>query len=376
MNKLVQSLFSIPLTHILLCITLTTILTIFATIEQHLFALVSCYIIFLIYALYKNLTTWVLIALCMNISSLLMITRINYQSSCYKLDQSFLKTNVTIKGFVQQVNHSTLSQNQTTVTINTTQILTKNQSLKTAKKILLFFPTTLAEKIEDEDFITIHNIQLEQPLQQSAYRDYLIKENIWAIGRGTKYNQYELKKHPISLQKKILSLLHQKLKKETTSLFDPLFLGQKEKCVENLHMQHQCTYWGIAHHMARSGAHLAILFGLIMFLLHYARVTYLYRYMLSIFLLLGYALISQPSISFLRALFMIFLHITAKIFKRIPSAIHTLTITTLVTLFYNPMQLYFLDFQLSFGITYVIIWLFNIKNSKTIAFYRHRLVRF
>ena len=128
--------------------------------------------------------------------------------------------------------------------------------------------------------------------------------------------------------------------------------------------------------MARSGAHLAILFGLIMLILHYSQFAYIYRYILCIFLLSGYAIISQSSISFLRALFMILMHIVSKIFKKIPSSLHTLTVTTLATLFYNPMQLFFLDFQLSFGITYIIVWLFNIKNSKTIAFYRRRLVRF
>lgn len=376
MNNSKQPFFPIPLTHLLILTTISTAITIIATIEQHMLLLMSCYLIGIGHVIYKKTTSHLIILLCMITSSLLITARINYQYASYKSDQSFLKNQATIQGTVEQINHSSLIKNQSTIFIATNLISTKKNTLKKSKKICVFLPTDHAQQIQESDFITFFEIQLEQPTKENDYQRYLVKEGIWAIAHGTKYTRYSTKKSAPSLQQKILSSFYQKIHHNAISLFDPLFLGKKEKNITNLNIQHQSAYWGIAHHMARSGAHLAILFTLIMLLLHYTQFAYIYRYTLCVFLLVAYACISQSSISFLRALFMILLHISTKIFRRIPSSLHTITLTTLLVLFYNPMQLFFLDFQLSFGITYIIIWLFNIKNSKTIAFYKRCLVRF
>ena len=376
MNTLKQSLFSIPLTHILLVITITIICTIFSITEQKMFIFSSCYLLIIGYAIYKNKTSWILLLMCMITSSLLITLRINYQFASYKSDQSFLKRNIKICGVVEQINHSTLIKDQKNIIITTSLICKKNSILKSPKKITLFFPSQLVTEIQENDYITIQSIQLEQPSPDTDYQLYLIKENFWAVGRGTKSTQFQITHNQKTLIQQILFSIHKQLHTISSSLFEPLFLGKKEKNIENLEIQHKSIYWGIAHHMARSGAHLAILFGLIMMILHYTRFAYFYRYIFCIFLLIGYHAISQPSISFIRSLIMILIHIIGKTCNKIPSSLHTITITTLATLFYNPMQLFFLDFQLSFGITYIIIWLFNIKNSKTLAFYKYRLVQF
>lgn len=377
MNKHHLSSIPIPLTHILLLVTFTTGITILAAIKQYLFSLISCYLAGFCYAIYKNKPSCLILLLYMIAGSLFVITRINYQKNSYESDQLFLKNKTNVQGFVEQVTRSGLVKDQSLILIKTTTISNKKNTKKIEKKICLFLPTIQAQKIQEGSCLVLYNIQLEQPGKDSDYYRYLLKEGLWAITHGTMYTQYRIIKKPsISWQQKILSSLYKKIHNKASSLFDPLFLGKKEKCMQSLSVQHQSSYWGIAHHMARSGAHLAILFGLIMLLLHYTQISFLYRYILCIFLLVSYALISQSSISFLRALCMILLHIAAKIFKRVPSSLHTISATTLVALLHNPMQLFFLDFQLSFGITYIIIWLFNIKNSKTIAFYRHRLVHF
>lgn len=376
MNTLSHLLFSIPLTHSLLILTTTTIITIIATTQQYLISLLSAYVILASYALYKNYVSWLLCLFCITMCSLLVIGRMQLQTHQYRSHQNFLKTCVTIQGTIEQINRSTLIKDQTTIVITTNNIYTKRAKLTIPKKIALFFPTEHVRNLQEYNTITVYNIQLEQAQPDSDYQRYLIKEGFWAVARGTNYTNYDIQIHPLHWQQKILLAFKQKLNTLSSSLFEPLFLGKKEKNIDGITIQHKSVYWGIAHHMARSGAHLAILFGLIMLLLHYTQLPYALRYFLCIFLLLGYAIISQSSISFLRALFMILLHIIAKLRKHIPSSLHTLTITTLATLIYNPMQLFFLDFQLSFGITYIIIWLFNIKNSKTIAFYKHRLVRF
>ena len=376
MNNLTKSLFAIPLTHILLILTITVICTIFALTEQKILLFSLAYFLIIGYAIYKNKISWILLILCMITSSLLIIFRINNQFSAYKADQSFLKRYVTICGTVEQINNSTLIKNQTSLVITTNLICKRNSELKTQKKITIFFPSFAVKQIQENDSIIIKSIQLEQPTPGSDYQRYLIKENFWAVGRATKNTELQVTHNPQTCIQKIIVLIHKPLDSLSSSLFEPLFLGRKEKNIENLEIQHKSVYWGIAHHMARSGAHLAILFGLIMLILHYTRFAYFYRYLFCIFLLIGYFAISQSSISFIRSLIMILMHIFAKTFNKVPSSIHTVTATTFATLFYNPFQLFFLDFQLSFGITYIIIWLFNIKNSKTIAFFKYRLVRF
>lgn len=376
MNIPKLSTLTIPITHILLMLTAGAIATICAAfaICTHLF--IVTYISLICYAVYKNNRSWNFIVISMLLCSLLIMLRINHIMHSYKSDQSFLKKNVAIVGTIKEINYATLYKNQTSITLQTNAIIKKHNALKKAKKIILFFPTSAIKELKENDLIAIESIQLDQPQENSDYQRYLLKENIWATGRGSLHTKYNITPNPLTTIQKIQSSIYQRLHKVSLSLFDPLFLGKKEKNKESLELQHQSVYWGIAHHMARSGAHLAILFGLIMLLLHYTHFAYIYRYLLCVFLLVGYAAISQLSISFTRSLIMILLHIFAKACNRIPSSLHTITITTFIILFYNPVQLFFLDFQLSFGITYIIIWLFNIKNSKTIAFYKRRLVRF
>ncbi len=376
MNTLLQQLFSIPITHTLFLLTITTIATIVATTQHYLMTLFIAFGTICIYAIYKNRISLLLYVVCISIFSLLAIARVQDQIDRYRSDQSFLKIPVTVQGTIEQINQSTLIKDQTNLIIKTDLISNKNRTLLHQKKVSLFFPTEQIKNVQEYSSITICNIKLEQAKPGSDYERYLIKEGFWAVAHCTPSTPYTLQSCNLHLDQKILLSFKKQLNALSSSLFDPLFLGKKEKTIENISIQHKSIYWGIAHHMARSGAHLAILFGLLMLLLHYTQLPYFFRYGISIFLLIGYAIISQASISFLRALFMILLHIIGKLCNHIPSSLHTLTVTTLATLLYNPMQLFFLDFQLSFGITYIIIWLFNIKNSKTIAFYKHRLVRF
>lgn len=170
--------------------------------------------------------------------------------------------------------------------------------------------------------------------------------------------------------------LQKSLTGDTLKLFNALFLGIKEKSKEGLILQHNSIYWGAAHHMARSGIHLAILFALIMFFFLYIPIRYIYKYWFIMIALAGYTAISNPTISFIRALIMIIAHILCKLLNHKASSLHIITLATTATLLCNPLQLFFLDFQLSFGITYIIVWLFYIKKKQTIVFTKSNFVRF
>ncbi|MBI2353381.1 ComEC/Rec2 family competence protein [Candidatus Dependentiae bacterium] len=370
MNPLVSNFFAIPFTHSLLLFTLISIISIIAATQHYLSLLFSLYALTIGYVFYKNSLSYLMHIILMLFFSFLIITRIHNQQKEYLSHRHLLTVPIMIHGSIEQINHATLIKNQTTLIIKTEFIEYKRKKINIKKKIAIFFPTEKTDSLKEEDSISVYYITLNQPEHNSEYERYLIKENFWAVAHATIYTNFEHFSKEPSLKQQIINSFYHHLSTLSSSLFDPLFLGKKEKNEKSLIIQHQSMYWGIAHHMARSGAHLAILFGLIMLLLHYSQLPYFLRYTLCIFLLIGYGIISQNSISFLRALYMILFHIASKLCNHIPSSLHTLTITTFIILLFNPMQLFFLDFQLSFGITYIIIWLFNIKSTKTIAFYK------
>ena len=225
-------------------------------------------------------------------------------------------------------------------------------------------PTKRAQSLKEGQTIAIYNLRLSQPEHGCAYESYLIKENIWATAFIAS-NRIAIKQYAtLPLHKKCFNLFTSHLNKSTASLYNPLFLGKREKNLCTISIQHNSMYWGIAHHMARSGIHLVTIFGLLMTFLHYLRVRPSYRYFLGTILSIGYFEITFPSISFIRALFMILFQMFSKMNKFTYSSIHALTLTTLIIIMHNPLQILFLDFQLSFGVTYIIIWLFRAKYAK------------
>lgn len=369
MNTKQFSIFSLPITHTLLLITLTICATIFATLFHHMYALASFYAIGTCIAFYKKDNSLIATTLCLLFFSFITTSRINQQFARYKSDQAWLHKPVTIEGVVTSISTSSLTKDQTTITLCTTSIQNnKKQLLSKQKNISLFAPSKLCTQVKESQQIKISYIKLEQPYHDSEYQRYLLKEGIWAIAHCTNHGIEIIKEQNPTIQSTYLRTMHNALSSTAKTLFDPLFLGKKEKNLHALDIQHRSMYWGASHHMARSGVHLSVLFGLLMLLFHYASIAHWLRYIISATILLIYAYISFSSISFLRALFMILLHIICKLFKKIPSTLHILTLTTIATLLYNPMQILFLDFQLSFGITYILIWLFLVKEHKTIAF--------
>lgn len=375
MNVLYKIFFTVPVTYTLLFAATTSILTIFAAYNNYLHMLLLCYVCTLIYAAYKNHIQLLFIIACCVLFSFIVTIRINQKFFDYNTHQELLNKTTTISGTIKEISHNTLTKKQTTFLVQLNNIKNHKKTTLSNKYIYVFCPTCNTQEIQEDQKITLYNVTLRQPPAYSNYQLYLLKENVWATTH-CKQNAISIETcNTLSFKQSIKNIIFSSLENLSSNLFAPLFFGKKEKSIEGITIQHQSVYWGIAHHMARSGAHLAILFSLIMLLLHYTQMWYVTRYIICILLLLGYASISQSSISFVRALIMILLHIMCKVSLHMPSSLHILTLTTLATIIYNPMQIFFLDFQLSFGITYIIIWLFTLKQTQTIAFQKGYLAR-
>lgn len=364
-----SNFFSIPLTRTLMACTIAAIATSIAILQGYSYIIPAAYAVIAMLLIYLKRSPYVIPFIACLLFSLQIILKIHSINSTHNADQEFLNDPVVIQGTIIQKQHSHLARDQTTVTMQTDHIYhSKHGTLKTPKKIIVTMTTKRAAWLQENQSIMIYKIILQQPKNETPYSTYSIKEGIWATAFLTSQTVRNAKHSQGSLYSKCFKLFSSQLNTKILDLFNPLFLGKREKTSSTLSIQHQSLYWGIAHHMARSGIHLVTLFSLFLALFHYIRIKHFYRYFICGALAIGYLEISIPSVSFLRALCMILFQIICKINKFQYSSVHALTLTTLLMVLHNPWYVLFLDFQLSFGITAVIIWLFQAKWSKTIAF--------
>lgn len=365
----------IPFTHILLACTTTSILTALAIFYHQMVCIIPLYVIATGLCLINKKYTHLAILFLCSLFSAQIYFKIQATKKIFQAHQEFLNTACIVKATILQKQTNLLDKDQTTLILKTSSIYNEHAgTMHEPKKIVCIMTAKRALKLCEGQTLTIYKTILQQPNADSDYQTYLIKEGIWATTFITSQriliNNYCNKSLFAKSSAQFCNLLHA----STINLFNPLFLGKREKSIDSITIQHQSLYWGIAHHMARSGIHLVTLFGLFMALFHYMRIQHFYRYIIGALLMLIYFEISISSISFLRALCMIMLQIISKIHKFQYSSVHALTLTTLFMIAHNPWYILFLDFQLSFGITAVIIWLFQVKWAKTVAFQPKTLI--
>lgn len=220
------------------------------------------------------------------------------------------------------------------------------------------------------DFITFtQKLALHAP--KKTFKDYLLKTGtlatffnplpkIMCIDRPT-FSFYrtifQIKMYVLEQAKKILSPY-------AFELFASLFLGYRnEEKNKELELLDNFKSWGIVHLIARSGIHLTIITGLWQAFLSTLPLPFALKEIILMIIVFGYALLSWTSLSFLRAIYTFFLCKIITVMGRGYHFLHILTILAIAMLLYCPMYLFFLDFQLSFGLTYAIAWLNNQKNS-------------
>lgn len=191
-----------------------------------------------------------------------------------------------------------------------------------------------------------------------SYKKYLLKEGI----HGTSYISTKPEiighKETITIRcKKALSLLEHKiahkLSTKTSTLFSSLFLGSK-KYIEAGDNSIQVLFnrWGINHFLARSGLHVTLVLFLITCLGRICLLPYRYLNILTGALLCVYSVLSYISTSFLRALLSALGAVFCLVYEIPLNRLHVLTLTSIIILIYNPYLALFLDFQLTFLLTW------------------------
>ncbi len=234
------------------------------------------------------------------------------------------------------------------------------QSIPITCACYLFAPTSLTVG----DRVILENIRLPKPTlktnlrQTPTFADYLLKENITAA-LFLKNKQIVLKERPyFSLKRSIHTIktnTYNRLKKKLYSLtdgyFSSLFLGKKNN-EEIRKSRNIFAFWGISHFLARSGLHIALFVMLWYTLLGFFPLPFFFKQTILLLLCTLYYLFSWSSLSFLRALTMFFLFQAGVLLKRQLSFIYLLSLLCLTTILFNPSQIFFLDFQLSYALTF------------------------
>jgi len=214
------------------------------------------------------------------------------------------------------------------------------------------------------DTVQFNSIVIKKPTSQS-FSVYLIKEGITASIFYSGHN-HQLLQRPswciwrwiYNSRQNIFQRIRRKMTSKIFALFSSLFLGNRslnkqltEKTAD------QFRQWGISHYLARSGLHLTLFSFIWRIALRTIPINFRFKQGLIFLLILTYSLLSWASVSFVRALHSFYLYILCNLLYLRPHFLHNLTLITLLILYMNPLQLFFLDFQLSFALTFGLAWI-------------------
>lgn len=221
------------------------------------------------------------------------------------------------------------------------------------------------------DLICLKNIKINKS-NNEKYLLYLCKEGINAVIFGPQQIQILTATPQISriqsklllLKNEIFATRHKEMSTESYALYHSLFLGNKTLQKKYIsHSRYDFNMWGISHYLARSGLHLVIFVALWSCILRLIPLHFFIKECITLLLVISYWFFSWPSISFMRALWMFLLSRAGRLFGYRMNIASSILLVALATLLLNPLHLYFLDFQLSFLLTFALAWISSYKSK-------------
>ena len=286
--------------------------------------------------------------------------QLNTANSCYKIIGT---KPVDIRGTVKNIE---ITKHLRTKRCITLQIHTfkkpKQPKWKKNNNTILIYTNTQG-KIQVADTISVNTILFKQPSTPS-YKSYLLKQGIVAAVFANRLN-YSIDHHPTwsfarwqhHQQQQLLATLERKLSIPAFTFFSSLFLGNRTRVKSNIQQTtEQFKKWGISHFLARSGLHLAIFVLIWHAIFRVVALPFMAKQIIILFLSILYYLLSWPSASFIRAFSLFILYKLCTLDRKPFHFLHLLTLVCFSFLIINPIQLFFLDFQLSFALTFALAW--------------------
>jgi len=295
--------------------------------------------------------------------------KINSQASFYKeVDNKTCDLIATVKDVARWPG----KRHKQTILLDLKKVKEKNTMTWKSyprKSIRLYIKNAVPLQVADT--IKLKNITFKRP-KNPSYSLYLIKENT-SISLFTDTLQYETIQRPSYSLSRLISQkrahlaknIKERMAPKTFELFSSIFLGAKK--IEKKHAQqlkHRFKYWGVLHFLARSGLHLILFLLLCEIVLKLLPIHFAIKQGILITISTLYLLLSWPSVSFIRAFAAFVLYKLCPLLNIKPDLFHIVTLICFSMLLYNPIQLFFIDFQLSFALTAALALCNKIQTQK------------
>lgn len=242
---------------------------------------------------------------------------------------------------------------------------------KLSHKIALYSKINTKAAVGDK--ILVKNISIKPPpLKLTVANITLLRNGCIATTFITHPYQYKVLDHPSASWQRTLWEWREKnyrgILNKLSSLTAPyiglLFFGNKQhEATDNL--QTIFSYWGLSHFLARSGLHIVLLVGLWIFMLQFIPIHLSVKNCFLLGAITLYAILSWESTSFLRALFVFFLARIGKLYNKEIPTLYTLTVICMLMLLYNPLLIFYLDFQLTFWLTFGLLGFSRYLHTET-----------
>jgi len=259
--------------------------------------------------------------------------------------------------------------------IAVTSIQFRSTHQKTPVSFDIFCYLPYHARFDIGDTIIIKDIVIKSPNMPTrsgnpGYEDYLAKENVLCSLFLHSAGQCQLIERPSfsiarwlwNIRHKSYFALKKKLSSKTFRYVGLIFFGNKQQ-PDITELRSTFNLWGLAHFLARAGLHIVFFIFIWTSFFSLFPIPIFAKRFLLILLCFIYNLLSWSSIPFTRALYAFLCIKCGELMYQQTYYLHILSLICLTILLFNPLQLFFLDFQLSFGLTFALIFLAHLNHS-------------
>ncbi len=319
-----------------------------------------------LYRYFKNLQYSNQLLIC-TILSTLAILSYNAQIKEPALTQ-WLNTSVGLYGKIVDITKINSGRYKSRLTLKLSRLFDDQRSHLIHESIWIYLRYN--PNLEVDDTLVLTDIVFK-PIKNESFKNYLIKEGInqtLFLNNNNKIKRtgrpyYSLLRFIHQIKNRVLNRLTKKMNPNTGSLFSSIFLGKKLKSKTTERNKEQFKIWGLSHYLARSGLHLVIFIIIWELLLSLLPISFLIKQLLCLFLAFIYALLSWSTTSFIRALGTFFIYKMSIMTNTQIHSMHIIILIGSILLLFNPMLLFFVDFQLSFLFTFALSWIMQSYND-------------
>ncbi|MCM8771196.1 MAG: ComEC family competence protein [Candidatus Omnitrophica bacterium] len=197
------------------------------------------------------------------------------------------------------------------------------------------------------------------------YREYLKQERIYVLLSVQKKNKIvflrkkllnPLVSFSFGLKHKAQEIIRRYISDIPASILAAMLLGERRQVPPFINQA--MIYTGTVHILVVSGFNVGIVAFVLLLFFKIIRIPRRIRYIITIFGLIIYCLLTGASVPVVRATLMAVVILAGYLLRRQADIYNSLFLAAIIILVYNPLQLFNIGFQLSFASVLAIVWLY------------------